>query len=128
MRLRDARLVEKADFDRVFGDNQRARTDFLLVMARPNQVGYPRLGMVIAKRLLARSVDRNRVKRCVRESFRQVLPELPACDFVVRLIAKPVPGDEARDLSRTFKRAGHRSMAKWPSAPADEAVPEFSPN
>ncbi len=128
MRLRDARLVNKADFDRVFADNQRARTEYVMVMARPNQVGYPRLGMVIAKRLLARSVDRNRVKRCVRESFRQVLPELPACDFVVRLIVKPVAGDEARDLSRTFKRAGHRAMAKWPTAPAGDAVPEFSPN
>ncbi|MDP2057663.1 MAG: ribonuclease P protein component [Thiobacillus sp.] len=121
-------MVNKADFDQVFADNQRARTDYVMVMARPNQMGYPRLGMVIAKRLLARAVDRNRVKRCVRESFRQVLPELPACDFVVRLIAKPVAGEEARDLSRTFKRAGHRAMAKWPTAPAGEAAPEFSPN
>ncbi len=128
MRLRDARLVDKADFDRVFADNQRARTDYVMVMARPNQVGHPRLGMVIAKRLLARAVDRNRVKRCVRESFRQVLPELPACDFVVRLIAKPVPRNEARDLPRTFQRAGHRAMAKWPTAPAGEAAPEFSSN
>ena len=110
----------------MFADNQRARTDYVVVMARPNQVGYPRLGMVIAKRLLARAVDRNRVKRCVRESFRQVLPELPACDFVVRLIAKPVRGDEARDLSRTFKRAGNRAMAKWPTAPVSEIAPEFS--
>lgn len=128
MRPRDARLVHKADFDRVFADNQRARTSYVMVMARPNQVGYPRLGMVIAKRLLARAVDRNRVKRCVRESFRQVLPELPACDFVVRLITKPIPGDEARDLSRTFKRAGQRAVAKWPTAPAGEAAPEFLPN
>lgn len=128
MRIHDARLVKKADFDRVFANNQRARTDYVVVMARPNQVGYPRLGMVIAKRMLARAVDRNRVKRCVRESFRQVLPELPACDFVVRLIAKPVPGEEARDLSRTFKRAGLRAMAKWPPAAAGEAAPEFSPN
>ena len=128
MRLRDARLVNKADFDRVFADNQRARTDYVMVMARPNQVGYPRLGMIVAKRLLARAVDRNRVKRCVREGFRQVLQELPACDFVVRLIVRPVPGDEAREMSRTFKRAGHRAMAKWPPTPADEAAPEFSPN
>jgi ribonuclease P protein component len=128
VRPRDARLVHKADFDRVFADNQRARTSYVMVMARPNQMGYPRLGMVIAKRLLARAVDRNRVKRCVRESFRLVLPELPACDFVVRLIAKPIPGDEARDLSRTFKRAGHRAVAKWPTAPAGEAVPELFPN
>lgn len=115
MRIRDARLVDKVDFDRVFADNQRARTDYVMVMARPNQVGYPRLGMVVAKRLLPRAVDRNRVKRCIRESFRQVLPELPACDFVVRLIAKPLPGDEARDLPRTFKRAAQRAMAKWPA-------------
>lgn len=99
-----------------------------MVMARPNQVGHPRLGMVIAKRLLARAVDRNRVKRCVRESFRQVLQELPACDFVVRLIAKPVAGDEARDLSRALKRAGHRAMAKWPGVPACEVEPEPSSN
>jgi ribonuclease P protein component len=131
VRLRDARLVHKADFDRVFADNQRARTDYVMVMARPNQVGYPRLGMVVAKRLLARAVDRNRVKRCTRESFRQVMAELPACDFVVRLIAKPVAGDEARDLSRTFKRAGHRAMAKWPAVVADEppiVIPVSSPN
>lgn len=93
-------------------------------MVRPNQVGHPRLGMIVAKRLLARAVDRNRVKRCVRESFRQVLLELPACDFVVRLIAKPVSGDEARDLSRTFKRAGHRAVAKWPIAPTGEIAPD----
>lgn len=128
MRLRDARLVKKAEFDRVFVENQRAKTDYVVVMARPNQVGYPRLGMVIAKRLLARAVDRNRVKRCVRESFRQVLPELPSCDFVVRLIVKPVAGEEARDLSRTFKRAGHRAMAKWPTVPAGDDEPEFFPN
>ena len=128
MRLRDARLVSKADFDQVFVENQRAKTDYVMVMARPNQVGYPRLGMVIAKRLLARAVDRNRVKRCVRESFRQVLPDLPACDFIVRLIARPEVGDEARDLSRTFKRAGHRAMAKWPTAAAGEAAPESSSN
>lgn len=109
-------MAHKSDFDRVFADSQRARTDYVLVMVRPNTAGLPRLGMIVAKRLLKRAVDRNRVKRCVRESFRLALPELPACDFVVRLIAQPVPGDEARDLIRTFKRAGQRALAKWPAA------------
>ena len=131
MRFRDARLVNKSDFDRVFADNQRARTDYVMVMAHPNQVGFPRLGMIVAKRLLARAVDRNRVKRCIRESFRLALPELPACDFVVRLLVKPVPGDEARDLMRTFKRAGQRAMAKWPAVVSGElpiAMQEPPPN
>ncbi len=123
VQLRDTRLVDKADFDRVFAESQRARTDFMVIMARPNQVGHARLGMIVAKRLLARAVDRNRVKRCVRESFRQVFAELPACDFVVRLIAKPVAGDEARDLPGTFRRAGQRAQAKWPPAPAIPSIP-----
>jgi ribonuclease P protein component len=123
LKLRDARLLDKADFDRVFAENQRARTDFLIVMARPNVVGHARLGMVVAKRLLARAVDRNRVKRCVRESFRLVMAELPPCDFVVRLIAVPTPGDEARGLSRTFQRAGERAMAKWLPVPARPEAP-----
>lgn len=115
----------------MFAENQRARTDYAMVMVRPNLVGFPRLGMIVAKRLLGRAVDRNRVKRCVRESFRLVLPELPACDFVVRLLSKPAPGDEARDLMRTFKRAGQRAMAKWPPVETGEATmapPESPPN
>ena len=71
--------------------------------------------MVVAKKLLPRAVDRNRVKRCVRETFRLHRSELPACDFVVRLIAKPVAGDEACDLGRALKRAGQRAMIKWPT-------------
>lgn len=131
VRFRDARLLNKADFDRVFADNQRARTDFLLVMARPNQVEHPRLGMIVAKRLLPRAVDRNRVKRCVRECFRLALPDLPACDFVVRLIVKPTPGNEARDLTRTFQRAGQRAMSKWPPVTPNvlpATLPQSSPN
>jgi ribonuclease P protein component len=130
--LRDARLVRKTDFDRVFAENQRARTATLMVMARPNQLGYARLGMIVAKRLLPRAVDRNRVKRCTRECFRLAWKTLPACDFVVRLLARPEGGNEARDLSRTFKRAGERAMAKWhpesPRPPADGPDPTSSPH
>ncbi len=118
MRLRDARLTRPAEFAWVFADNQRARTDSLVVLARPNGLMHARLGMVVSKRLLARAVDRNRVRRCVRETFRLLLPTLPACDFVVRLIARPQPGKEAHDLGRAFERAGQRAWAKWPTVAA----------
>ena len=55
---RTARLLKPAEFERVFTENERARTDTLLVMARPNELGKARLGMVVAKRLLPRAVDR----------------------------------------------------------------------
>ncbi len=118
VRFRNARLTAPADFDRVFVENQRARIDSYLVLARPNQAGHARLGMVVSKRLLPRAVDRNRVKRCVRASFRQVFPELPACDFVVRLLARPAVGEESRELASALRRAGQRAADKWPVDPA----------
>ena len=117
---RGARLLKPEEFERVFKENERARTDSLLVMARPNAIGHARLGMIIAKRLLPRAVDRNRIKRCVRETFRTQRQMLPACDFVVRLVAKPVAGNEVRDLARTLLRAGQRAMTKWPTLPLTE--------
>ena len=114
---RDARLLKPEEFERVFKENERARTDSLLVMVRPNALGHARLGMIVAKRLLPRAVDRNRVKRCVREAFRGQRHHLPACDFVVRLISKPVAGKEANDLARTLTRAGQRALSKWPPLP-----------
>lgn len=43
----------------------------------------PRLGLVIAKKNVPRAVDRNRVKRVLREHFRQNQGLLPALDIVI---------------------------------------------
>lgn len=60
---------------------------------RPEGNTEPRLGLVVAKKLLKRAVDRNKVKRVVREQFRLQLAGLPALDLIVRLAVKPVPLD-----------------------------------
>ena len=52
-----------------------------------------RLGLVVGKKLLKRAVDRNRVKRVIREQFRRLRPQLPPVDLVVRLAVKPGPLD-----------------------------------
>ena len=63
---------------------------------RPPGNDTARLGLVIAKKLLKRSVDRNRVKRIVREQFRQCRASLPPYDLIVRLAAKPGALDNGR--------------------------------
>jgi len=47
-----------------------------------------RLGLAISKKNAKRAVDRNRIKRIIRESFRLNLQTLPPIDMVV--MAKPV--------------------------------------
>lgn len=65
------RLLESGDFQRVFDDAPfRASHQHFLILARTNDLDYPRLGLVIAKKHLRFAVQRNRFKRLIRESFR----------------------------------------------------------
>lgn len=50
---------------------------------RINDSGEARLGLAIAKKQVRRAVDRNRIKRVVRESFRHHRLELASMDCVV---------------------------------------------
>ncbi len=77
---RSRRLVTKLGFKTVFDDaTYKISHRNLLILARKNGLNRPRLGMVIAKKNIKFAVDRNRVKRVVRETFRlnqQVVEEL----------------------------------------------------
>lgn len=66
-------------------------------MARATDAANARLGLIVAKRVLRRAVDRNRAKRVIRESFRQRC-DLPQLDVVVRLLVggPPLPAQADR--------------------------------
>ena len=64
---------------------------YFTVLYCPNELDQPRLGMVMARKRVRRSVDRNRLKRVVRESFRRALQQLGSLDLVV--IAKSAAVD-----------------------------------
>lgn len=116
----DTRLKTAVEYDRVFSHSERARVDAYLILASPNAHGHARLGLIVGKRQLKRAVDRNRVKRCARAAFQAVRGELPACDFVVRLLTRPEAGKEGAGLARALQRAGQRAREKWPTSfPSD---------
>ena len=81
---RNARLLRPAEFKRVFDNTEwRGSTPCLLILASANQQAQARLGFVIAKKQVRHAVDRNRIKRIVRESFRLNQAKLEAQDFVI---------------------------------------------
>ncbi len=68
---KELRLLQGADFQRVFGDKPcQFRANGIMLFATPNQLGRPRLGLIVGRKACARSVGRNRIKRLTRESFR----------------------------------------------------------
>lgn len=53
------------------------------MLARPNDLARPRLGLAISRKVAKLAVARNRIKRIVRESFRRHQQELASLDCVV---------------------------------------------
>lgn len=80
---REARLTKGVEFQRVFQAGKRLHVTGLNARAIPNQLGTARLGMAIAKKALRRAHERNRIRRLIRESFRQQRHALPSVDVVV---------------------------------------------
>lgn len=86
---RSRRIVAKLDFERAFRLGSRARGSILLVVARPNGLDRTRLGLSVGKSIWKGAVQRNRVRRIFRESFRLSYPELPAGVDLVLIPAAP---------------------------------------
>lgn len=81
---KSARLLSADKFQRVFAQaDYRASHRYCLILARANALSRPRLGLVIAKKHVRLAVQRNRIKRLIRESFRQRQHQLPPIDAIV---------------------------------------------
>jgi ribonuclease P protein component len=93
---REARLRRPGDFAALRASSGRAGGRCFHMRFRDNELGHARLGLAISKRVSKRAVERNRIKRLVRESFRQVRHRLPAVDLMVmaREQAANVPGPQ----------------------------------
>ena len=91
---REARICRAGDFAALRQASGRFGGRCFSVRYRLNGLDHARLGLAISKRVSKRAVDRNRLKRLVRESFRRVRQQLPPVDLMVmaREQALSLPG------------------------------------
>ncbi len=79
---RPFRLLKPKEYRLVFAKAERLAGRYFTVLYRNNESGRPRLGMAVSKKNLPRAVDRNRVKRALREKFRHQKNDLMSVDIV----------------------------------------------
>lgn len=99
------RLLTKADYNHVFEQAKKIVSSEFIVLFRENNLGYARLGLAISKKMIAKAHERNRIKRLLREDFRQ--KDLPAVDviFLARQgLAKQTNAKINAGLGRTWKK------------------------
>ncbi|MFZ0790146.1 MAG: ribonuclease P protein component [Chromatiaceae bacterium] len=97
-------MREARSFKRVFARHRRFGGTGFAVLARPGKAEHARLGLAISKRCAPRAVDRNRLKRTIRESFRIVADQLPPVDVVV-LCARDAVTLSGAQLRRSLDEA-----------------------
>jgi ribonuclease P protein component len=102
---RRVRLLKHADFERVYKQGLRHFAAHITVfyLARPEGQGL-RVGFTVG-RVLGGAVDRNRMKRQLREAVRLLLPEKPAPVDVVINPKKSMLGIEFAMLKKEVSRA-----------------------
>lgn len=105
---RKARLAGGKHFTGNFTDKRYGR--YFVVLARLSSDGAAaRLGVVAGKQAAPRAVTRTRMKRMVREVFRNRRHQLQVLDYVVRLRRAPGAGElEQARLELEYLLSGSR--------------------
>ena len=97
-----SRLLNAADYKAVFSDAQfKVSCRHFLVLANRNNRSGARLGLVIAKKNVALAVQRNRIKRQLRNTFRHNRELLDKLDLVV-LARKDADKLDNKELKETI--------------------------
>ena len=102
---REYRLTDKRQFDAVLSLRTiQLRSGSFRLYATANGESGARLGLIVGKRQLKRAVDRNRVKRVLRETFRLRRSILPPIDIVVQLADRPRGESVSSDVVSMWPR------------------------
>jgi ribonuclease P protein component len=108
------RLRGAGAFEAVFQSGQRLDGRFLQFVAAPATTSPGRIGYVIGGKSIPRAVDRNRLRRRLRETLRAARPAIEAYDLIVRVKRVVAPteivaaAEEGTTLLRALLAAGSK--------------------
>ncbi|QJC33884.1 ribonuclease P protein component [Enterobacteriaceae endosymbiont of Donacia provostii] len=62
--------LNSVEFNNIFKKNNRVNNLYFIILNKKNQIKYPRIGIIISKKLINKTNIRNKFKRIIREYFR----------------------------------------------------------
>jgi ribonuclease P protein component len=104
---RDKRLLKTDEFSSVFNFKRSIVGKYLTVTYKPNHLQQARVGIVVAKKIFSTAVERNRIKRTLREIFRLHSLHFKKMDVIIRPKLQ-VRGVKYTDIRDDFLQAVER--------------------
>jgi ribonuclease P protein component len=116
---RELRLLTPRQFDNVFQQPFRVSSPLFTILCKANNLPTPRIGLTIAKKRVKLATQRNRIKRCARDSFRLHQHKLPPVDLVL-MVKGDISNTENAELHSQLERLW-RKIARQYQAMQTEA-------
>ena len=107
-------IKKRSDFIAAQTGERAGTPSFLLIRGKsPNGLDCPRVGFTVTRKI-GKAVDRNRIRRRLREAARRIVPEYGerGCDYVV--IARPAAGTREFGLLLDDMKRGLLRLAALP--------------
>ncbi|HZZ92591.1 MAG TPA: ribonuclease P protein component [Usitatibacter sp.] len=79
------RFAQRGSYGTVLKSGHKLRGRFAMLHAGRSLSGHSRLGIALTRKMIPRAVERNRVRRLVREAFRRHMAKQLPMDCVVTL-------------------------------------------
>jgi ribonuclease P protein component len=114
------KLKKTDEFSSVFNFRRRLSGEFLVIHYMPNSLEYPRIGVIVGKKTARLAVQRNYIKRVLRELFRLERHTMAGVDILVRPSKKFGAGDFGKIrmefhhlLHQLREKSGGRKSPSW---------------
>jgi len=101
-------LKKSHDFKKVIEGGSREIMETITIYRLPNQSGKTRTGISVTKKT-GGSVQRNLVKRRIREAIRENAAELPAGEDIVIIARRGTKRASYEDIARDIRKTGRAS-------------------
>jgi ribonuclease P protein component len=101
------RLCKTDEYSSVFAFRKAVKGRFFVLHYKPSSLVTSRFGVVVAKKLVRRAVQRNLIKRLARDIFRNVRATLGMHDLILRVhstVASASRSDLREDMQLLFRR------------------------
>lgn len=105
------RLRTREEFSAVYDAKVRESRGPLMIYARPNGLGHPRLGLSTSRKV-GTAVRRNRIRRLLREAFRHLQHDLPA-GYDLLIVVRPHEPLLLADYQRLLSALVLKLHATW---------------
>jgi len=112
---RPKHLVKTDEISSVFSFNCRFSSEHFQVLAKPANLNFARLAVIVSKKTARLATSRNYIKRLAREMFRLQQFELRGLDIVVRTRKSFTPSEYA-EIAQELKTQFAQVRLKFPAS------------